>query len=173
MDQFFHSWRRKTGLTLLVVALLLAGAWCNSLTETQSIRIYLFGKLHSFQSHLGTLGWVAGPADSFHCNQKAVHVSYRTAGFGPTTEFAVLPDLFWECRWKNDFFVFEKGCHMMKPKKYLDSKSLSIRFEWWRVPYWAVIVPLTLISAHLLCIKSRRTNTCPFLGIDKPLGVGE
>lgn len=71
-------------------------------------------------------------------------------------DFVMLQDSFWECRSHKDFIVFETGCHMMKPLKYLDSKSLSIRFNWWRVPYWAMILPLTLLSAFLIISKPRQ-----------------
>jgi hypothetical protein len=57
----------------------------------------------------------------------------------------------WTCLWRTGFAGLAAGSH----------ESLGIRLNWWRVPFWAIVWPLTLLSAWLILWKPRKREPSP------------
>jgi hypothetical protein len=127
MWSFFHGWRRKAGVATLVMALAFTGFWIRSRTTVDMI--------------------VTPP----FCEARLLFGSFHE-GIRPGITFE-----------KSDFFL---------PPSPLPS-SLAIRNQlfgvwftfprdnlWWeghpRIAHWSVAVPLTLLSAYLLLVPSRK-----------------
>ena len=139
MREFFQGWRRKAGLTTLAMALLLFTAWMRSYVFRD--RVFFPGQQYcqTITSHGGSILWDQwlnpGKFDSL------------------PIEFTSFKDLFTDCypgedievEWRMDWAGFAFG----------KANPISDRMAWWIVPYWALVLPLTLLSAWLLLIKPR------------------
>jgi hypothetical protein len=154
MRTFFHSWRRRVGCVLLLFAFM-----------------YLLGWLRSRMPFPATIG----PATTIN--------EFRVSGlpFSPSQHVVIIPDELiwisgtedlhrvsrwhaqeiasvklnkqesWTCRWRVGFAGLSAGSH----------EANGIRLNWWRVPYWAIVWPLTLFSAYLILWKPRKREPSP------------
>jgi hypothetical protein len=165
MGEFFHGWRRKTGCLALVIACVLMVGWIRTYFITDWVRAP-FGKTtciyaDSFRSSL-IFGSIQQASDfrwrSFPSSEGVIYSwndQTRTAlsfnGFGGGAVDESPNDPTRECdMWSCPVRLF--GCAV-----YLRSAITSNRVTLGVViPYWSIVLPLTLISAWLLLSKPRK-----------------
>ena len=154
MGEFFKGWRRKAGLVTLVMACLLMVGWLRS-----SVVLDWFcidddePTSHSIDSGSGCLGWVR----TFDTRSE----KQGTRGFS-------FPEMGWmsrinssENRWldvagwvdvPNERFVWRyRWAGFDFGEVEIESIEMSIAV----IPYWSLVLPLTLLSAWLILVKAR------------------
>lgn len=147
MREFFKPWRRKVGVVALVMACVFAAGWVRSF----SVQDYFTfaSKTRSAEtilSNCGVIGWVHHPHN----------ILQRSRSFGSQAAYdldkTIRVDLLtWDCRnlprWR--FIGFGGWERPFSPSTRM---TLTI------VPYWSIVLPLTLLSAYLLLSKPRATT---------------
>jgi hypothetical protein len=158
MGEFFNGWRRKIGLAALLMALALMGGWVRSLNRCERFSFetneYNYNWLGSFNA---SIAWQqVTPVDTLLWSQM-----YKKSGPMLFNEVAVatsekaIADLLCgedQFEWKHRYCGFAIG--EFKQKFSLSAVHLTI----WKLSYWSVVIPLTLLSAFLLLKKPRTSN---------------
>jgi len=133
MGGFFHGWRRKTSVMTLLLALVLVGGWFRSLVICDWICFRSSKeRVHTFSSNSSELIWIRRGGD-------ATPNLYGTMEPGRD----LLNQITIEHHWSLCGFHVVKGV--------VDGIDVPIAF--WTIPYWPVVLSLTLFSAYLLFEK--------------------
>lgn len=151
MREFFRGWRRKLGCVLLTISLASMGGWIRSLSLQDQIIVARHDSVQFFTSMNGALVWSRSSpyylSASIRWSSKEFNKAMLDSWYGA------------EVRWKWQRFGFDFGAG-----SYTDKSSVggvfTRRVELWQVPYWAVTVPLTLISSYLILGKPRKKIPC-------------
>jgi hypothetical protein len=157
MRQFFRGWKRKVGVVTLVVACLLMVGWVRSLENWESLHLTLLQGKTAVSSVEGRLVICRSPVNIHFGMFEWITLSTASV-FGPgngslrpvdaSTLFNVHQGNGNEFLWRWQFFGFD--CGVIVPGS---DSTLRIRYIF--VPYWSVVVPLTLLSAYLLFSEPR------------------
>jgi len=151
MGEFFKGWKRKTGCVTLLMACVFMGGWVKSFDAD-----YLVGFMqHSLNSINGGLIFERPAKQSSIQSNEFLFLSrnlkkykFLAAPFeGPT------PDDKWRRQWAG-FVVaeYEVAVTLANGTVLLETN------RFYRVPYWSITIPLTLISLWLLVSKPRKLN---------------
>ena len=148
VGEFFNGWQRKAGLALLVMALLVLSGWYRSHRFKDVISIYSDDNtVHWLVSSTDELRWIR--LHSFHHAPIGTSRNcWRTYPVTPSplNRFAGL-----HTHWHWGMVGFHFG--------EFDSGSPPIdRRGVWIVPYWALVLPLTLLSACLILVKPQKAK---------------
>ena len=148
MGDFFHGWRRKTGVVTLAMALLLSGEWMRGYSMEDNICIRLDSNTVELLTscHYGITRTRIYETEG---SQVAVRLfsTYSMNSLGKTSR---------------PYFVE----HLTGIPSYsIPAPSVpgnllpvsTVTFSFWNVPYWSIVLPLTLISAYLL-LQCKRTH---------------
>ena len=151
MRELFHGWRRKMGAVTLLMACAFAGLWVRSTVVI----------------------------DVFTISYEQRRYQWRTSDYGISgiyfelmgdLSFSVLPRDFWRRMVVDDFNVDRDDVpnwpdDVLKWRKRLVGFELGehfdptfMRAQYMVIPYWALVTPLTLLSAYLLLSKPRPTS---------------
>ena len=133
MREFFKGWRRKAGVVTLVVACAAATGWVRSLRTMDELTIPGNRATHYLNSTDGTVGWWMRNDDP------NVRFSFQTRRSDSNDWAIVLEQV--HILWKFEWCGF--GC----------GESHRSRLRIWMIPYWSIVLPLTLLSAYLLLSK--------------------
>ncbi len=151
MGEFFNGWRRKSGLVTLAMALLSTVAWMRSYVIRDKLEIVPHPHcLHAIVSGSGRLVWqrlVSTDMPFLHYDFPFVLHSSD----GPEGD-----DLAWyrrEVEWRLEGSGFDFGA--------VHSFTGNVRAQFAKVPYWSLVLPLTLLSAWLILIKPRKEERSP------------
>ena len=135
MKEFFHGWRRKTGVVSLVMACAVMGLWLRSLKVWDFYAFPAGIRHHQFNSIDGGFIWSSWdrqpPEDWASPDWEWIADDSDTAG--PFPDFVKLWDNPTNRRWKA---------------------------RYWYIYYWQIVIPLALLSAFLLLWKPRK-RSCP------------
>ena len=129
MFEYFLGWKRKTGLVTLVTACLCAVAWMRSIFYEDVLQITIpdrFGGVHAFESSRSVFSWsrvCLPPWEPGKVTWDSVRIGHRRQ--------TVILDLFPQ---------FEQALESNPSRQ-------------WNVPYWLVVLPVSLVSASLLLSK--------------------
>ena len=160
MGEFFNGWRRKAGLVTLAMACVLAGGWMRSyviedefIWRSQTLAYFLKSangrinyETNSNESVVKDVYSLAFPTGW----RRWPGVLYEPAD--PSDEPGdIFDDLVVESRWRWGGFDFGTAV----------SSFFSMRLSIWIVPYWSLVLPLTLLSAWLILIKPRKAKGTP------------
>jgi hypothetical protein len=162
MHTLFDGWRRKTGCVTLLLACAIYGAWIRSSTVTDSVNCYSWWKvMQSLVSSDGSLSWERrdttavrnrevpfwkrGPAGRKRRAQRGLPQlafirSESIVARGKLNRRLDAPDIIWHWRWHG----FGSGTW---PAHHTTL---------WVIPYWSIVLPLTLLSAYLILWKPRK-----------------
>jgi hypothetical protein len=155
---YFKPLRRKIGVVALVMALMCLGGWARSLVTINRFTIqatgYNFNWLASFN---GSIAWQrVVPVDaskwSTDINEFAPELFHEFAENVAEHLLAGLLSNEDKFEWKHRLFGFEIGEHRQEGS--LGAVQVTI----WKLSYWLLITPLTLLSAFLLLSKSRKST---------------
>jgi hypothetical protein len=141
MGNFFEGWRRKLGVLTLLMACVFAAGW---------VRSFRFSEWLAFPSGTNRgemLGWL-------DC-----HVIWCTGLNLKAEDMEDLPT------WSSEDFQsldnFVNGASTMEKREFggfvwiNDPEDVSALI----VPFWSIVIPLTLVSAYLLLSKPRYTKS--------------
>lgn len=144
MREFFKGWRRKLGCVTLVIACVLAAGWIRSLTQHEGIS-FRTGQMSdqsviSFQSAINWC-WLDGSTDLD--NFPSLHWS----SVPHSRDLMVInPGRTW--RWT----FAGIGIHDFT---YDGNATFAVLV----IPYWLIVLPLTLLSAWLLLRKPQEAKS--------------
>ncbi|HEY4258681.1 MAG TPA: hypothetical protein VGM98_00920 [Schlesneria sp.] len=145
MHTFFHGWRRKSGVASLVMACVITGAWIRSMMCQTDLSIRTekhacvgvrssnqFCAIYYVRLNIPTLNWDAVNT-----------VEFTTYPFTEQPQMKKWPsgDLRW---W------FRSVCWHEVDKGPNHREAFLI------IPHWAIILPLTFLSAYLILWKPRK-----------------
>jgi hypothetical protein len=173
--EFFRGWRRTAGLATLAMALLLTVGWMRSAVVVDEFsveppvaedqdgpRTY-----HTVRSQQGVLGWEQWTTDA---GQRVIHDTYDTSFSSRAVSASDVFDIP-----KADIVKFDwrwKWCGIDLGSTVVDDEHrareagnspeliLGLVYGHWHsvhyvIPYWLLVLPLTLLSAWLLLSKPR------------------
>lgn len=151
MREVFHGWRRKTGLALLAMAVLLTVAWFRSLVLTDIFSTVAFGDLHVVRSGHGVAVWGRQLGLTIDVGGWYSHDTIKHRNSYQFSK-AWKPLDSWRCCWQYGIGDVAVGSH----EQIGDG---GLRTLWWRAPYWILVLPLTLMSAFLIFSKPRQQKS--------------
>lgn len=147
MRSFLKGWWRKVGLTTLTLAVLLAAGWGRSFYSEDFVSIQ-YRRLDTFVfSSGGFLLWQR-TIDRDH-NQGERPVSHASMPYDSATRYDPWKGL--DVDWRMEFAgaSIGAGTHQAGP-------GTLYHFRMWVIPYWMLVLPLTLTSACLILSKPRK-----------------
>lgn len=179
MREFFHCWRRKVGCLTLLMACVLAAGWVRSLVIGDQVAVAIDTSGHFVTSPLvittnyfltsnnGCIRWIRYEIGSNGVNPASVNPSSiwtKVPLDSPSEPFDEFKDTlvhlsiagtrktfigqhYWHWRWQWSQFDFGKG------QAYGDAPMFV-----WVVPYWSILIPLTVLSAFLLLTKPKTST---------------
>ena len=153
MSGFFKGRRRKAGLGLLAMALLLTVPWVRSYSNCDSLLICDWQSKYSVASSEGCVVWLQDRAGNAHSgvtkngwhfrfeSYRLDHIRLKSRGPIARRLLESAGEIEWFVRWGE----FKSGGVPL-------SGSLNglVRTDFAAVPYWLLVLSLTLLSAYLL-----------------------
>jgi len=146
VGNFFKGWRRKVGVAMLAMALILMVGWVRSFSKWDVI------ELNSWPRRVGI-------ASSFNGDLLFYLASVNTRGILFWPSISLRPSFISKEAFLNSSDVVKivwrwdwAGFHLTDRMHGDDSYQMCI------VPYWCVVPPLTLLSAWLLLSKPRTSK---------------
>ena len=155
MGEYFKPWRRKVGVVTLLLACMFAAGWVRSLSIEDSIyRVSGVGSpaIAYVQSTRGCILWWSNSKSYFPANSSGLVWSFSAAKIN---SFNINDD-----NNRSPWLLKQIGIGIGS------RVDIGMGRDVWIVPYWPIVIPLSLISAFLLLSKSRRSNQKK---IDKPI----
>lgn len=151
MPSYFKPWRRKLGVLTLAMACVFAAGWVRShaVSDRISIQIDDLGYCF-FASSQGYVSWrrtYGGPHDF-----PVKRIAWQTFADhkGVWQPAGDLGDAKVAWRWQAFGFDFGKcGFH---------SVASYFTYNFAFVPYWSIVIPLTVLSGYLLLSKPRQST---------------
>ncbi len=148
MEDFFKQWRRKIGLMTLLLACLLTAAWGRGHKTTDIITFEFEGGVsHCFHTSRDGLMWERYSARARSVDQGIHWFQYPV-------------------KYSGRVFPFEEQEWLLINQLSSRRQLLGFDFGEWRerihadygviyfiVPYWSIILPLTLLSTRLILTK--------------------
>jgi len=139
MREFFQPFRRKLGALTLVLACGLMVMWIRSGIVGERLSFATNqNQVHLFSSNCGNLSW--------------------TRLTGGTTSDPMYQK--WDAQpeqWQNVILQQDEDWVIVHAGKAVSITLPGIVFEFLVVPYWSIVLPLTLVSAWLLLGKARKS----------------
>ena len=144
MREFFRGWRRKLGVLTLGVAVVLMAGWVRSMTTHDWL--YFPGHV-SYESFQGLLQrkhkyWVSKAPIQWRSERNHEYNKHKVF-LGENA------DPHWQWNWFR--FRFDDDRRFSPVSESSGLRGIRI----WSIPYWSIVIPLTLLSAWLLCSKPR------------------
>jgi hypothetical protein len=145
MREVFRGWKRKLGVVTLAMACGFIIGWVRSLSVMDVLQIGSGSRtMEHCVSTNGSLIW--GRFRTEDPNSVIVFPIWGTSGSSTIEAFLEHANL--RCNWRS--FGFGRG------DLNIDSLDRS-RHTFWMIPYWSIILPLTVLSAFLLLTKPRQS----------------
>lgn len=149
MGDFFKGWRRKVGVVTLIVACVFMGGWICALQDIRDIAVFPSGK-HTFEQFVSgesSISWIRiYDEDVIRTTPEFKRIDFSDDPSWHNGAF-LDPRIEWDLHWCG----FGAGRIGGPP----DRNWLKVC---WVIPYWSVVVPLTLISFWLLLFKPHKST---------------
>ena len=161
MGEFFHGWRRKLGLLTLLMACVSMVGWLRSHARFDFLSIRCLDRFQWFILSREGVTWAnVIPID-------AAELRKRHWSAGPPQKYFLR---YHSCKSFQDSPIFIGGA-LRKEKNFWFRKFLGFKAGkgqsnylgkyfggYLTVPYWSIVMPLTLISTFLLLSKTRQAE---------------
>ena len=158
MSEFFRGWRRKFGVLTLLLACVLMGGWLRSLRTVNNVSFTIGDhsliQLISRDAALAVRRTKSKLAVKELSVDRVLLMEFQAPQGNSTGHLAINVDPPTRAaegapfRWIIRRYGFEIGS--------CADKLFPLQICVVRVPYWSVVIPLTLLSAFLLLFKSRQ-----------------
>lgn len=152
MGSYFKPWRRKCGVITLVMACAFMGAWSRSVGIWDDIWFTAFGMRTFVISKCGSIGWcghfIWEPVDPDPHGWQAQSIEVGTSTDVPIRQSlsdCLGVDVDAQFSWNG--FAFSRHFEFNNPDRLYCHMGL--------IPYWSIVLPLTLLSAWLLLSEPR------------------
>jgi len=143
MGDFFRGWRRKIGCVTLLLACLFATGWIRSQIVADVIMFHCgprtTGIVYSVRNCLS----LTSRQDGVLHSEVSIPI-WHESSIADFPDPAVVDHFEWQCPKCGSSFLVG------------GEVGLLARFS--HVPYWSIVIPLTLLSAFLLLTKLRQSN---------------
>ena len=150
MREFFRGWRRNAGLVTLAMALALMAVWMRSFVVCDSVYTAKGKFTCGLVSSSGQLHWYK----TAKVDGRNLQVDLRTMWLS----FPIRPDPDgFDDRFRFDDRVFTWGGFEF----YDLPLARSAHTVGGAIPYWSLVLPLTLLSAWLILAKPRKAKGVP------------
>ena len=159
MGAFFFGWRRKTGMLTLLMALVFMGGWIRGFAFCDiATYSYIQGWQRLNASCYG-LVWSRFKNDDINVkygNELQVeHHPLKNASGIPSANGPHPVDFHFSSEDDETIWHWQAfGFHFGEAVGIKDQLRMSL----WAIPYWSIVVPLTLLSAFLLLTKPQTTK---------------
>jgi len=163
MGEFFKGWRRKIGVLTLVTACAMSGMWIRSLTIRDVLAWKCFNVDFAIRSFEAGLGWQRySPSDPNTSVGWLTDSGKKFFYFDPWWTYENFDVVATTSRmdWAGFNFGSIEWTTLTDPPK-------KGAFAVWIIPYWSLILPLTLLSAYLLVAKPRVAKPKKFAEPDR------
>jgi hypothetical protein len=159
MGEFFHGRRKKLGVLTLIMASVFMVGWMRSLVVEDEVQL---------PTNRPTTYFIGSSDGSVFCSrfvEKKSPLPLIPALAGWSYETHPLPvggvedQLKEHCK-KLGFGTVSvsEWCGFIEGKVDLDSPPLSCELRFWAIPYWLIVIPLTLLTAFLLLSSHPRNS---------------
>jgi len=141
MGEFFRGWKRKIGLLTLVMALVFMAGWVRSLSILDQFNIPCMSTSYGVFSIFDRMAFTTLPDIPI-----GQGVNYPVWFTDPNPPANI-----------EDFYSFKWqicGFGVAEPTMSSD----LVKIELIIVPYWSIVIPMTLFSAFLLLSKTHKTT---------------
>ncbi len=149
VGEFFKGWRCKAGLVTLVMACVLMVMWMRSLAVNDLVLRRANGFVSTIRSVAGGVSWTTytcpvHSAGDYAWGSTAIETRPSHGWWQAKEECETI----WE--WQSLGFCFGAAMHAFY--------GHPERAVYWLVPYWSLVLPLTLLSAWLILGKPRKAK---------------
>jgi hypothetical protein len=152
MREFFRGWRRKIGVVTLMMACVFMALWVRSQINLNVVTLpFKYPETDSLAPV--TIDSIISRAHSVSWTRKRYVGGARLTGDPGLSypKWSSISEYFErdpsQVKWRLHWCGFQI-CDLQKPNDEFSESNVSI-------PYWAVVLPLTLLSAYLLLSKPR------------------
>lgn len=144
MNGYFRPLTRKIGVVTLTVACVFGFVWMRSLFVRDVFGVGQPDSYRAFASYAGSMRW-----SKLTPGLGKVGFEWQSETWSRETDFNWND---WNVEWRRECLGFEFGAGTIP--------GITImRNERWAIPYWSIVIPLTVLSAYLLFFKScERSN---------------
>jgi len=143
MGDFFKGWRRKIGVVTLLMALVAMGGWIRSQFIGDSMWFdNTFGRLHFGLASTQSDILIASSID----DGSQLRSSFPKFATTEADGFQENLDRQFEWHWRVLGFGHGESIRGLRSPR---------GFQIWAIPYWSIVIPLTLLTAYLLLAKPR------------------
>jgi hypothetical protein len=140
MQTFFHGWRRKAGVAMLIMACVFAAGWTRSCFLSDDICFTLCGRGFDFNSEFCRMGFGVFWPDQ----RKDISPYFNRVSYGKK-----LSDI-----------DYRSDCTFMGWSWYEGGTGkVGAKTIQWTIPYWTPAITLTLLSAYLILWKPRKRSS--------------
>ena len=182
MREFLRGWQRKAGSMTLLMSLVCMVGWLRSISVLDWITVPVGGNSVNLCSGLQTLSWQLLYHDDGAAEYPLEWItldlpsstqqngSYTIAQEADADSPAITPDdepdehPYEETHGKHDWSWHFAGFA-------LGVESLNLKGIQCSVPYWFIVVPLTLLSAYLLRGKPQRPKATSITSVREPTSI--
>ena len=185
MGQFFYGWRRKAGVVVLVMALAFAGLWGRSHFYHESVYRYGPASIHEVSSEEGCLMWICDRRSTgiphrltgslWDWNSAYALEMTRMYPIRVRDPLFFHDEVTWQWKWRG--FNFGAATLSLERKQYQiditkgrsdpeDIRKFATTTHLlrdyfgprtaWVVPYWFIVLALTLVSGGWILIPTPR-----------------
>ena len=155
MGEFFKGWRRKAGLVTLAMACMLSMGWMRSYGIQDMIPVKDGESLHVVESIDGGLRWTrhVPPPNSQTYSSQDIPVRWSSQDVSKigSAKYWVVAGMFnveWQWNW----------CGFHFAAATIGNPPAKTRHDVLIIPYWSLVLPLTLLSAWLILGKPRKAK---------------
>jgi hypothetical protein len=149
MAEFFKGWRRKLGIATLILACVFMAGWVRSQFTFDDLDI-------AFGDPFVDMAYTVRST----CNGIEF---MRVSGLPPAGEWSGLSNLAALDENRNTKYVSPRPAQQETVRRwdwagfhFVDRRRMNWRHDEYMIPYWSIVIPLTLISAFLLLTKPRK-----------------
>lgn len=154
MRDFLRGWRRKMGLALLGMALLLTVGWFRSMVIQDEYWTMIGGEMYGTDSANGDFVIFREVASDYDMRGgRYIHIAYLHGG-SPLDNFS--PPEFGK-EWSHSAAGISINCITAQTGQ-MNRLGQPRMFHVIRCPYWELVLVLTLIAAALILPPQRRAN---------------
>lgn len=150
MGEFFWGWRRKLGVVTLGLSCMLTVGWVRSLVELDALALLNAHNSHLVISAEGGISWERiWPIMKTRPSRWLYKHNEITKSNNPYEGI----DVHWNVTGLGfDFRDFARLETAAGVAPYTQEYAL------WQIPYWSIVIPLSLISLWLLLFKLRKST---------------
>jgi hypothetical protein len=154
MGEFFKGWRRKIGIVTLLMALVGMAGWVRGGLSVDFVWYptakfgYSIESLHGLVRLTRGTPVASGMPVQFGSESLSLSPHLKFDDYGKPLPFDPREKL--DIEWQSNWFAFSFGTAKIK--------GSIAKIEMFLIPYWSIVIPMTVLSAYLLLTKSRKAT---------------